>query len=322
MTAERPLVLIGEDSLVVREVLRWHLDAHGFEIVETADGEEAVRLATLRPPSVILLGLELGGIGGFEALARLKADPALASIPVLFITGHTDTSDLVEGLHLGAHDYLRKPFEPAEVIARVRAAARLKKLQDELLERNAELYRISRADPLTGLANRRHLDEQLVVQATAARRHGYPLSVVLIDVDQFKAINDTYGHSSGDDVLCEIAHRLNATARGEDIVGRWGGEEFVVIVPHCDAEASYAVGERFREAVSNGPIETRDDDVIPVTVSVGCSGGHDELLIERADVALYAAKERGRNRTVVLPLNADQPTFGARSALSAVSPST
>jgi diguanylate cyclase (GGDEF)-like protein len=321
MTTERPLVLIGEDSLVVREVLRWHLDAHGFEIVEAGDGEEAMRLATARPPSVILLGIELGGIDGFEALARLKADPALANTPVLFITGHTGTRDLVEGLQLGAHDYLRKPFEPAEVIARVGAAARLKKLQDELLERNAQLYQISRTDPLTGLANRRHLDEQLIIQTTSARRHGYALSVVLIDVDQFKAINDTYGHISGDDVLCEVARRLSLTARAEDIVGRWGGEEFLVIVPHCDAEASYEVGERFRETVAVSPVETRDGEVIPVRVSVGCSGGHDELLVERADVALYAAKERGRNRTVVLPLNAEQPVFGADSPLSAVSPS-
>ena len=303
MTDERPLVLVGEDSLVVREVLRWHLESHGFEIVETADGSEALRLAAERPPSVILLGVELGGIDGFEALARLKSDPTLADTPVLFITGHTDTRDLVDGLQLGAHDYLRKPFEPAEVIARVRAAARMKSLQDELRQRNAELHRISRTDPLTALGNRRHLDEQLRSARTSSRRHGTSLSVALVDVDQFKRINDTYGHSSGDEVLCEVARRLSSIARTEDVVGRWGGEEFLVILPYCDIESSFAIGERLREAVADNLVETTDGDRIPVTVSIGCATGDDARVVERADIALYAAKERGRNRTVVLPGN-------------------
>jgi diguanylate cyclase (GGDEF)-like protein len=311
VTTERPLVLVGEDSLVVREVLRWHLESHGFEIVETADGSEALRLAAERPPSVILLGVELGGIDGFEALARLKSDPTLADTPVLFITGHTDTRDLVDGLQLGAHDYLRKPFEPAEVIARVRAAARMKALQDELRQRNAELHRISRTDPLTALGNRRHLDEQLRSARTSARRHGTALSVAIIDVDQFKKVNDTYGHASGDDVLCEVARRLAAVAREEDVVGRWGGEEFLVILPYCDIDSSFAIGERFREAIADQRIPTADRDLIPVTVSIGCATGDDAQVVERADIALYAAKERGRNRTVVLPGNDAELMVGA-----------
>jgi two-component system cell cycle response regulator len=301
MTDVRPLVLVGEDSLVVREVLRWHLEAHGFEIIETSDGAEAVRLATEQQPSVILLGVELGGIDGFEALGRLKAVPELADTPVLFITGHTGTRDLVEGLRLGAHDYLRKPFEPAEVIARVRAAARMKALQDELRQRNAELHQISRTDSLTGLGNRRQLDEQLLTQTTSSWRHDTALSIALIDVDQFKAINDTYGHASGDDVLCEVARRLMGEARAEDLVGRWGGEEFLVILPYCELDHSFVIGERFRLAIAAQPIQTRDRDLIQVTVSVGCATGNDAQIVERADVALYAAKERGRNRTVVMP---------------------
>jgi diguanylate cyclase (GGDEF)-like protein len=320
MSAERPLVLVGEDSLVVREVLRWHLEEHGFEIMETADGAEAVRMAAERPPSVILLGVELGGIDGLEALGRLKADANLEDTPVLFITGRTDTEDVVEGLRLGAHDYLRKPFEPVEVIARVRAAARMKCLQDELRQRNAELYRISRTDPLTGLANRRHLDEQLIAQATSARRHGHPLSMALLDVDHFKAINDTYGHTSGDDVLCEVARRLAGTARTEDLLGRWGGEEFVVLIPYCDAEASFFVGERFREVIAAEPIETRDHDLISVTVSVGCATGIDDELVERADLALSAAKERGRNCTMLQAIPVED-VVDDRPALSTVAPS-
>ena len=320
MIGDRPLVLVGEDSLVVREVLRWHLESHGFEIVETADGEDAVRLACEREPAVILLGVELGGIDGFEALTRLKADPNLTDTPVLFITGHTQTRDLVEGLQLGAHDYLRKPFEPAEVIARVRAAARTKALQDELRERNAELHVISRTDPLTGLGNRRHVDEQLASHQTSARRHDNALSIALIDVDQFKSINDTYGHTSGDDVLCEVARRLDEVARAEDVIGRWGGEEFLVILPYCDVEHSFLIGERYREAIAARPISTRDHDLIPVTVSVGCATGNDDSVVERADIALYAAKERGRNRTVIVP-GSDASVRVIESAPPAVSPS-
>jgi diguanylate cyclase (GGDEF)-like protein len=301
MSNDRPLVLISEDSHVVRQVLRFHLEAHGFAIVETSDGEEAVRLAAVHQPSVILLGVELDGIGGFEALARLKADPELADTPVLFITGHTETRDLVEGLQLGAHDYLRKPCEPAEVIARVRGAARMKLLQDELRQRNAELDRISRSDPLTGLANRRHLDEQLDAQIASALRHDHDMSIALIDVDHFKVINDTYGHASGDDVLQDVADRLRIAARAEDIVGRWGGEEFLVILPFCDADASFQISERFRKGIAEKPIVTHDGDVITVTVSIGCATGTESDLVERADLALYAAKERGRNRTVLLP---------------------
>jgi diguanylate cyclase (GGDEF)-like protein len=307
MSGTKPLVLICEESLVVREVLRWHLEAHEFEILETADGEEAIRLAAVHQPDVILLGIELDRIDGFKVLTRMKADRSLVDTPVLFVTGHTETHDLVEGLQLGAHDYLRKPFEPAEVIARVRAAARTKLLQEELRQRNAELDRISRSDPLTGLANRRHLDEQLAVHRAAALRHRHPMSIALIDVDHFKIINDTHGHASGDDVLCEVARRLRSVARTEDIVGRWGGEEFVAILPYCDSGSSFALGERLREGVCAAPITTHDHDLIQVTVSVGCASGFDDELVERADVALYAAKEQGRNRTVVLPTNDSDP---------------
>jgi diguanylate cyclase (GGDEF)-like protein len=195
----------------------------------------------------------------------------------------------------------------------------MKALQDELRQRNAELHRISRTDPLTGLGNRRHLDEQLRSARTSARRHGTMLSVAIIDVDQFKRINDTYGHASGDDVLCEVARRLGEVARAEDAVGRWGGEEFLVILPYCDVDASFALGERLRQAIGGELIETADGDRIPVTVSVGCATGHDAHVVERADIALYAAKERGRNRTVVLPGNDGVLTANAPSA--AVAPS-
>jgi diguanylate cyclase (GGDEF)-like protein len=121
-----------------------------------------------------------------------------------------------------------------------------------------------------------------------------------VDIDSFKGVNDTFGHSAGDAVLCEVARRLAASARIEDVVGRWGGEEFIVILPHCDLEGAVAVSERIRQAVSASPVRFEDGVAIPVTVSIGCAGGADHRLIERADAALYAAKKAGRNRTVAL----------------------
>ena len=295
-----PLILVGDNSPVVREVLRWHLESHGFQVGEAADGAETVALAQRVKPSVILLSVELPTLNGHQTLARLKSDAELRDTPVVFITAHTETDDVVEGLRLGAHDYLRKPFEPAEVIARVSAANRVKELQDDLRQRNAELDRISRSDPLTGLSNRRHLDERLAAHAASAGRHSHQLSVAVVDIDNFKAVNDTFGHAAGDAVLCEVARRLEASARMEDIVGRWGGEEFIVILPHCDVDGAVVVSERIRQAISASPIRTGDGVAIPVSVSIGCTGGSDERLIERADAALYAAKKAGRNCTVAL----------------------
>ena len=303
------LILVADNSPVVREVLRWHLESHGYKTVEATNGAETVTLARDASPAAILLSVELPVLNGHQALARLKADPELCDIPVVFVTAQTETADVVEGLRLGAHDYLRKPFEPDEAIARVTAAVRVKELQDDLRARNAELDHIARSDPLTGLANRRHLDEQLAIHAASAARHRYELSVAVVDVDRFKSVNDTYGHGAGDAALQEVARRLAAAARVEDVVGRWGGEEFIVILPHCGVEGAAVVAERIREAVSAAPVRCDDGVLIPLTVSVGVTGGGDDRLIERADAALYAAKKAGRNTTIVLepPVPLAQP---------------
>ena len=309
-----PLILVGDNSQVVREVLRWHLESHGYRVLEAADGAESVARARQAKPAAILLSVELPILNGHQTLARLKGDPELRDTPVVFITAHTETDDVVEGLRLGAHDYLRKPFEPAEVIARVSAAVRVKELQDDLRARNAELDHIARSDPLTGLANRRHLDEQLAAHSASAQRHHHELSVAVVDIDNFKTVNDTFGHNAGDDVLREVARRIAGSARVEDVVGRWGGEEFIVILPHCGVGGAADVSERIRRAVSSSPVGGDLGVAISVTVSIGCTGGTDDQVIERADAALYAAKNAGRDRTVVLEppasAQADGPVLG------------
>ena len=302
MSGEGALVLVGEDSAVVREVLRWHLESDGFRLAECADGAEALQLAARLRPDVMLLGVELATMDGLAVLAEMKARPDLADIPVVFVTARTTTDDLVEGLRLGAHDYLFKPFEPAEVVARVRSAARVSRLQETLRRRNEELERISRSDALTGLPNRRDIDDHLAVMLAAGRRHGDTLGVAMIDIDHFKRINDTHGHAAGDAVLQEVASRLRVAARQEDLVGRWGGEEFVVLLPRCDAAKVFDVSDRIRRTVAATPVGLPEGGSIDVTVSIGCTPGLDDDVVERADAALYTAKEEGRNRTVALPV--------------------
>lgn len=298
----RPVILVADDSLVVRAVLREHLEAQGYAVVEAPDGEVALAMCKEAGPDALLLDVEMPGFGGHQVLAKMQADPELRDIPVVFLTGHSSTEDLVKAIEGGAHDYLRKPFEAPELLARVRAAVRVKTLQDELKRRNAELDLISRTDVLTGLYNRRHLEEYLAQLVSAARRHGHGMAVLLVDIDHFKAVNDTAGHAVGDVVLREVAARLRQTVRREDIPGRWGGEEFLLLLPYLGVDGVRALGERLRCSVADEPIAAGDTHLLAVTVSLGGAvgaGDGPEALVRRADAALYAAKRAGRNRVEI-----------------------
>ncbi|HEX2040445.1 MAG TPA: diguanylate cyclase, partial [Acidimicrobiales bacterium] len=267
----RPLVLVAEDSLVVRAVLRRQLEAHGYDVCEADDGAAALESCRSRRPQVILLDVEMPRLDGHQVLTQLKSDPALADTPVVFLTGRTRTEDVVEALRHGAHDYLRKPFDHAELIARVSAAARVKALQDELRRRNEELDRLARHDTLTGLHNRRHLEEHLHGMVVGSMRRKQAVGVLLIDVDHFKQINDTYGHSVGDEVLTAVAARLEAGLRADDVAGRWGGEEFLVLLPQTELDGAMAVAERMRASVADDPVAVSDGTSVEVTVSIGCT---------------------------------------------------
>lgn len=293
-------VLIADDSQVVRAVVRSGLEEVGYRVTEADNGISALDQCRLSPPDVVLLDVEMPGLTGLQVLARLKADVALRDIPVVFLTGRTTMSDVLAGLRGGAHDYLKKPFEPAELVARVGSAAQIKRLQDRLQERNAELEQLSHTDTLTGLHNRRHLDSELNRYHEVARRHGDSVGLILLDIDHFKAVNDTYGHPTGDQVLCEFANRLRSRLRTGDIAGRWGGEEFLVILPGTDAGNTYRVAERIRLAIAACPIATGGHQ-IPVTVSGGCvvdAAATPAQLVSIADGRLYEAKNAGRNRIV------------------------
>jgi two-component system, cell cycle response regulator len=296
------IVLLVEDSAAIRALVRRMLVAGGHTVVEAARGADALALCREQQPDVVLLDVEMPGMSGWDVLAAMKADPGLRDVPVVFLTGRSDTADMVDGLRLGAHDYLRKPCEPTELLARVQAAARVKRLQDELRQRNEELDLVSRTDALTGLRNRRHVEEYLTKLVSLARRNVEPIAVLIVDIDHFKSVNDGHGHDAGDAVLREVAGRMVDSVRLEDMVGRWGGEEFLVVLPNTAAQGAAELAERLRQVVAGEPCPLPDGGAVPVTISLGCAASVIDdaaTLVRSADAAMYEAKESGRNRVVV-----------------------
>jgi diguanylate cyclase (GGDEF)-like protein len=308
-------ILVAEDSALLRRMLGDVLRQHGWEVLEAPDGPSALATAREQDPSVLLMAREMDGMDGMAVLDALRADPRTAEVPVVFVTGHTDARDLAEGLERGAHDYVRKPVDPVELVARIRTALRLRALHDELARRNAELEKLARTDVLTGLANRRHADDVLRATIASARRHHRTLSAVLIDVDRFKSVNDTHGHAAGDAVLREVAVRLCAGLREEDLAARWGGEEFLLLLP--DSPDASIVCERLRAGIAERPIDVHGVLQLRVSASFGWAAWNGEetgeSLVGRADVALYAAKDGGRDRVVA----ADPPPASASSLADA-----
>jgi two-component system cell cycle response regulator len=295
-------ILVADDSLVIRAVVRGGLEEEGYLVVEAVDGRAALEQCRQDPPDVILLDIEMPGLDGYQVLAALKRDEELKDIPVVFLTSRSGVTDVVAGLRAGAHDYLKKPFDHIELEARVGSAVHVKKLQDQLRQRNADLDRMSRTDALTGLYNRRHLDEQLGRQLSESGRHDDPLCVLLLDIDHFKKVNDSFGHPAGDVVLCAFADRLRSELRANDIAGRWGGEEFLVIMPRTELGGALEVAERLRAATAASPASAGEWN-ISVTVSGGCvrsTGDQADAVLQLADTCLYAAKASGRNRIVTV----------------------
>jgi two-component system cell cycle response regulator len=292
-------ILVAEDSQILRVVMRDQLVAAGYEVIEASDGEEAVKLASTMHPDVALLDREMPKLDGFGALDALKADPATADLPVVFVSGRASADELADGLDRGAHDYVRKPVEPAELLARIRTALRLRALRDELAVRNEELESMAQTDVLTGLTNRRHVTQLLIGAVGLAGRHQRDLSVVMVDVDHFKSVNDNHGHGGGDEVLRTVAAVLKRTLRTEDTSARWGGEEFLMILPDIPIAGAEIAAERLRSALAAEPIVC-EGALVSVTASFGVAewNGSEgpEDLIARADAALYAAKSGGRDR--------------------------
>jgi two-component system cell cycle response regulator len=294
-------ILVGENSALLRRMLGDVLMRQGWTVLEACDGPTALDIARTEAPEVLLMAREMSGMDGMAVLDELRRDPRTADMPVVFVTGHTDAAELAEGLERGAHDYVRKPVDPVELVARIRTALRLRALLDELARRNAELEQLARTDVLTGLANRRHADDVLRSTIASARRHARHLCAVLVDIDRFKSVNDVHGHAAGDAVLREVAVRLQDGLRDEDVAARWGGEEFLLLLP--DSPDASVVCERLRSAIADRPVNVHGCLEVKISASFGWApwSGEEtgEMLVARADLALYAAKDGGRDRVAV-----------------------
>jgi two-component system cell cycle response regulator len=291
-TDKLPLVLIADDDGVTRAMVTAWLRHAGVEVVAARDGDEALVVATEQRPDLLLVDVTMPGRDGYD-VCRAIQEASSTPPPVIFLTAHTTTTARVEGLDAGAVDYIVKPFEQAELLARVRAALRTKAVRDGYVEQATR-------DGLTGLLNRREIDIHADAAVTLAERHGRPLSLLMVDIDHFKRINDRFGHSAGDAVLREAAHRILTACRASDVVGRYGGEEFLLLLPETSAAEGVTTGDKLRRVLSERPVEVGELS-IPVTASVGVAswgrGTSAATLYGAADRALYRAKERGRNRT-------------------------
>lgn len=297
------ILIVDDDPVMVRVLAR--ILAPMGEILFATDGESALRMVRERSPDAVLLDVEMPGMSGFEVCSAIKADPANADLPILFVSGHTDIETEAKGLEAGAVDYIMKPPSPPIVRARV-------KTQLVLRERTRQLLRLASIDGLTGLANRRAFDQALDLEWRRARRNRSNLSLMLIDIDFFKRYNDHYGHQAGDDCLKTVAHALgNAAERPGEVVARYGGEEFAVVLPVSDAKTAAALAEKMRGRIAELALPHAGSLITDhVTISIGVAtlpdGRDDEkgfpseaALISAADQALYAAKEAGRNRVKV-----------------------
>ncbi len=281
-----------DDATMMHAVVKARLIEDEVEFHSAFGGEEGLLMARKVGPDVILLDVEMPGVNGFETCCRLKADAALSAIPVIFLTGATSTEEKVKGLNYGAIDYVTKPFDSAELQARVRASLRTKELVDLLATR-------AMVDGLTGLRNRAYFDERFVEEMARFARSKTTLACTMADIDHFKSINDKYGHGFGDFVLRGVAQIMQDVSREDDVVCRFGGEEFVILSPGVNAKGAGVLAERVRLTIAERSF-TRGGVSINVTCSMGvsdttCSGS----LLDAADALLYRAKVEGRNRVIM-----------------------
>jgi diguanylate cyclase (GGDEF)-like protein len=294
------VVLIADDDPVSRRALEATLSGWGYEVEVVTDGQQALDalLREKNPPRLAILDWMMPGLDGPEVCRTVRARTQGPYSWLLLLTSRKKGSDLIAGLEAGADDYIRKPFDPGELKARLRVGERILALQSQLLEAQKALNILATRDELTGLYNRRAVMERLDQELSRTAREGGKLCVLLLDVDHFKHLNDERGHQAGDEVLREISVRLARILGPEAALGRYGGDELIAILPACDPAGAFALAERMRAAAAT-PIPTEAGQ-LDMTVSIGLGsyapGQSAAVLIANADVALYRAKAAGRNR--------------------------
>lgn len=287
-----------EDILVLSRLLKDQAN-----IIFATSGEDGLQKTLAHRPDLILLDISMPGMDGFEVLRHLTTNPETAEIPVIFVTVIPDTQNEEKGLNLGAVDYITKPFAPVVVRARVRIHLKLRSVALALKEANTRLTHMAMTDPLTGVFNRRHFLEAAAIELVRLRRHHHPVSLIIMDIDHFKTVNDRYGHDIGDRVLVHTAEACSSLLRINDVFGRIGGEEFTALLPETQLEEAEQIAKRLCALLSETRIETSYGR-LTYTASFGVTPIREsdqtcQQALKRADQALYHAKHNGRNQVAI-----------------------
>jgi two-component system, cell cycle response regulator len=321
-------ILVADDDPVSRRVLEGLLKKWGYDVLIANDGLEALRLLQSRDaPRLAVLDWMMPGMEGVQVCQRVR-DSTRPYMYLLLLTARSQRDDLVRGLESGADDYLTKPFDAEELRARLHVGKRILELQDNLIAAREKLLYQATHDALTGIPNRGVCLDALRRERSRQTRQSGSFSIIMLDVDHFKYVNDTYGHPAGDAVLSEVAQRIKSSIRPYDTLGRYGGEEFLVVLPTADALGAVCVAERIRNAVEEKPISTSAGEItltvsLGVAVSQAANAPDSEALLYLADAALYRAKVLGRNRVelAAAPQQAEEPAQpvspAARSTIKA-----
>ena len=294
----KPKILVIDDEKINIKILRDILKDDG-EILFALDPRDGIEKARQAMPDVILLDVVMPEMDGYEVCKELKSDPALVDIPSIFVTAQDTEVDEERGLSLGAIDYVAKPLRPAIIRARVQNQLALQAARKKLEE-------LAHNDSLTGAANRRHFLDRARSEFERCRRHNRALSTIYIDLDYFKLINDSFGHAAGDAVLMAVSGLIQEELRSSDVLGRLGGEEFVVLLPETNIKGAELLANRLREIIELSNIE-HDGDKLSVSASMGVTSLLEqderfETVLNRADQACYISKNEGRNRVSTLPI--------------------
>ena len=301
-------ILVVDDDATTRARLAFLLRRNGFEVSLAEDGEAAWKILDQTHFPMILTDWAMPKVDGVTLCSRLRAAKFPDYIYVILLTGHSEKSEVTRGLEAGADDYITKPFDSGELLARLRVGLRILSMQAHMQAQKRQLEELASLDGLTGVLNRRALEARLDEASAHARRRMHPLSVALLDLDRFKNINDTYGHQAGDHVLQTVAARVKSVIREYDSIGRYGGEEFLVLLNDATARDAKVAAERIRSRIAAGPVDFEGQS-IPVTASIGVAAceapRHQSVrdLVALADGGLYEAKRSGRNCVVVRTAN-------------------
>lgn len=306
-------VLLADDSATQRTIVRLLLEASGHDVACARDGLEVVEMVGTWKPDLAIMDIDMPGLSGLDATRTIRADTARDWFPIIFVTGRTDSREIAKAIEAGGDDYLTKPVDPIVLGAKMRAMERIAEMRRRLVDTTAELSvakvkleELANEDSLTGLGNRRLFDSYLANEMLRSRRNGMPLSLLMMDVDYFKAYNDLLGHPAGDACLREVAQVVkNFARRPTDLVARYGGEEFAVILPETPSPGALRVAERFLETLRSRkiPHPRRAGAIVGISVGVATTSSARRWevseLIGEADRALYEAKQSGRDRVEV-----------------------